>query len=326
MQKREVASIGVIIEREFQRYKRKEWGLVFAIAQICFYLYILPEIGQRTWPIVLDLMKQYDLQKWQIAFINTCFYNTFLYFFINFCFWIIYHIEHPFFEQYKIYDGQWPWKEDLNEWKELLRKSYTVVGINNFIVIPIAQMIVTIKDDYQVRYSFEMEDLPDWKTILWQILFSMWIQDFFFTASHWLLHKPFFYKKIHKLHHQYNQTIGFSAEYTHPFEFLFGNAIPFIIPAVILGQRMHYYTYIIWGTHRILNTVILHSGYDFPWLPNDMCLFYSNAQYHDYHHSHNVGNFGGMFSIWDTLIGTNHTYYKYIDERINVKNKQQKAD
>ncbi|CDW89890.1 UNKNOWN [Stylonychia lemnae] len=252
--------------------------------------------------------------------------STLLYFVQNLFYWIIYHIEHPFFEQYKVYDGEWPWKDDPKQWKELLRKSFVIILANNFIVIPITQMAASIRDNYQVKYSFEIQDLPDWKTIVWQMMFCMIIQDFLFSLSHWILHKPFFYKKIHKLHHQYIQTIGFSAEYMHPIEFVLGGAVPFVIPTLILGSKMHFYTFMIWGTHRITNNVIAHSGYNFPWIPNDMVLFHSSAQYHDYHHSHNVGNYAGLFTIWDTLIGANNSYYKYVDERNNAKLTNKKSN
>ena len=66
-----------------------------------------------------------------------------------------------------------------------------------------------------------MEHLPDAWTLAWQMIFCMWVQDFFNTLAHYIFHKPRFYKRIHKKHHQYNQTIGISAEYSHPIEFVF---------------------------------------------------------------------------------------------------------
>ena len=37
--------------------------------------------------------------------------------------------------------------------------------------------------------------------------------------------------------------------------------------------------------------------------------------YHNFHHSHNVGNYGSFFTIWDTLCGTNRHYFKYLANR-----------
>ena len=90
--------------------------------------------------------------------------------------------------------------------------------------------------------------------------------------------------------------------------------IPFVIPCKLLGPRLHMFTFIIWGVHRLLNTVYTHSGYEFPWFPTNLCLFWVNASYHDYHHSHNVGNFGSMFTLWDSLLGANKVYFKHIND------------
>eukprot|EP00347_Sterkiella_histriomuscorum_P015948 403355075 len=317
---KETVTVQKVIDREIQRYQRRgKTGIILAFIQIAFLLWIVPQMGQIFWPKLLDLMKIYNLEKWQISFINSFGWSAISYFLYNFIFWIIYHLELPFFEQFKIYDGDWPWKEDPQAWRELLIKSFKLVGFNNFVVIPVALYIITLKDNYQIKYSFEIEDLPNSFTLAWQMFFCMIVQDFFFFLSHWFLHKPYFYKRIHKIHHQYNQTVGFSAEYAHPFEFLFGNVVPFIIPCLILGSRLHYFTYFIWGSFRIANTVYVHSGYDFPWVPNDICIFYGNSTYHDYHHSHNVGNFGGMITLWDTIIGTNGSFFKYIEEKDRQK-------
>jgi sterol desaturase/sphingolipid hydroxylase (fatty acid hydroxylase superfamily) len=35
---------------------------------------------------------------------------------------------------------------------------------------------------------------------------------------------------------------------------------------------------------------------------------------HDFHHSHNISNYGGMFWFWDTVFGTNRAYYKFVSQ------------
>ena len=36
------------------------------------------------------------------------------------------------------------------------------------------------------------------------------------------------------------------------------------------------------------------------------------APAHDFHHSHNTGNFGGFFVFWDWVCGTNESYAKFL--------------
>jgi sterol desaturase/sphingolipid hydroxylase (fatty acid hydroxylase superfamily) len=79
---------------------------------------------------------------------------------------------------------------------------------------------------------------------------------------------------------------------------------------------MHFYTYIVWGNIRIGNGTYAHSGYDFPFFPLEILPFYSNSTYHDFHHSKSVGNYAGIFSLWDTLNGTNKIYYKSLEMKV----------
>lgn len=37
--------------------------------------------------------------------------------------------------------------------------------------------------------------------------------------------------------------------------------------------------------------------------------------YHNFHHLKNIGNFGSMFIMWDSIFGTNSYYYKEMDAR-----------
>lgn len=90
-------------------------------------------------------------------------------------FWVLYRIEHPFFEQYKIYPGEWPWKEDKKAWDKLFKDTIKVVLFNNLVLIPLAASLIVIKDNFKVKYSFAVEDLPDAKTLAFQIIFSMWV-------------------------------------------------------------------------------------------------------------------------------------------------------
>ena len=69
------------------------------------------------------------------------------------------------------------------------------------------------------------------------------------------------YKHVHKVHHTYVQSIGLCAEYAHPIEFIFGNMLPMAVPLMILGKKMHYFTFMAIGTEKIIGTTMDHSGY-----------------------------------------------------------------
>ena len=80
---------------------------------------------------------------------------------------------------------------------------------------------------------------------------------------------------------------------------------------IILGPRIHMTTIFIWQMWRILEAVDGHCGYDFPWNPFRVIPIQNSSSYHDYHHHHNIGNFGSLFGIWDTILGTNKSYKKF---------------
>lgn len=84
-------------------------------------------------------------------------------------------MEHPFFEQYKVYPGQWPWKEDPEGFEDLFWKTIKNELISNFLLIPVGGIVVLMKDGFEIKHSFRIEDLPDSWTLAWQMIFCMWI-------------------------------------------------------------------------------------------------------------------------------------------------------
>lgn len=79
---------------------------------------------------------------------------------------------------------------------------------------------------------------------------------------------------------------------------------------------MHFTTAFLWHALRGLESVEGHSGYEFSWSIFRVLPFGSDFAYHAYHHSHNVGNFCSIFTIWDTVFKTNSVYYTdYLSER-----------
>lgn len=135
------------------------------------------------------------------------------------------------------------------------------------------------------------------------------IEDFSFYWLHRALHTPLLYKHIHKLHHRYKQPNCWAVEYTHFLEYSLVSA-----PGIFLGPmllRSHVSTLWVWLVIRTLEGVDGHCGYDFWFSPFRYFPFRPGAQVHDYHHSHNVGNYGSLFTFWDTICGTNMSFQDY---------------
>jgi sterol desaturase/sphingolipid hydroxylase (fatty acid hydroxylase superfamily) len=216
------------------------------------------------------------------------------FFIANLVYCAIYSLNHPFFEQYKILKTErWPWIEDRQAWRNLMLKSLALVIFNGTVVFFTITYLLALITNFKLNHSLSVEDLPDKFTLAWQVGFLIYAEDVGFTCAHRLLHSPFFYRRIHKVHHTYTQAVGISATYAHPLEYAFGNMLPTGIPCLILGKRMHFFTFWVFILLRVTATTNGHSGYEFPWISWDMMPMRGTPSYHDYHHS--GGDFSGNF-------------------------------
>lgn len=83
----------------------------------------------------------------------------------------------------------------------------------------------------------------------------------------------------------------------------------------LLGNRVHFFTALMWTTIRIFETIDGHSGYEFSWSPYRLLPLSGSAKYHDFHHTNNIGNYGSFFTFWDTIMNTNKVYYKHLAKK-----------
>lgn len=221
-------------------------------------------------------------------------------------YWGIYRLKHPLFEQFKDSDRPWPWEYDP-EFRQKIIKGLKVVGFNNFILSPLFAYVMYLAGSIDTRTR--SEDLPAFWVYVAQVLFMMVCEDFAFYHSHRLLHHPKLYPYIHKLHHEFYDTISLSSEYAHPVEFVMGNLIPLGLGVTLLFGKAHLLSFLVFIALRLTETVESHGGYDFPWAITRFLPFGVSSKYHNHHHLKNIGNYGSFFIWWDSIYGTNSFYY-----------------
>ena len=86
--------------------------------------------------------------------------------------------------------------------------------------------------------------------------------------------------------------------------------LPGVVPAVLLSS--HFVVLAAFTALRSWQTVQSHAGYDLPWDPCNVWPFSGGSRRHDFHHSHNAGNYGGFFMFWDWACGTDAAYKRHL--------------
>jgi sterol desaturase/sphingolipid hydroxylase (fatty acid hydroxylase superfamily) len=296
-----------IIKADLNRYKRKGTGLIVAAFIAIAFLLGLPKLGELIWPTAMFITSSNS----HILFSAGVFISHIIASVGNHSlFALLYRIEHPFFEKYKLSSKPWPWNKDNKKWKIMFKKTMRVILINALVVFPI---VVSIEPFFAgVSYNKEIEGLPSSFELLWQLSFCMFCEDFTSYHTHKAIHHKWIYPYIHKLHHEYYMPICISAEFAHPVEFIVSNMLPSVIGPKLLGHRIHLFTVMIWTAFRTTETIEDHSGYEFSFSPYRFIPFCGSASYHDFHHTHNIGNYSSFFHIWDSVFGTNVAYFNHL--------------
>jgi sterol desaturase/sphingolipid hydroxylase (fatty acid hydroxylase superfamily) len=306
-------TLSEVLENDRIRYVRKGYGLITAIVLISAFFFLLPLLLK---PFYQDYVSLWGSPAVAMAF-GTMILDLVTFWVLNLGMYIVYHIQHPFFEKYKINMNPWPWNADREEWKLMLKRTLLTIVLNQFILLPFfayAEALIT-----GVPLTFEDQAFPDPLTLILQVTFFMLMEDMTFYFGHRLLHNKRIYRFIHKQHHEYNTTVGLASFYAHPVEFVLVNMFPATIGPKLLWGKCHIVTFWMWIILRTAETVDGHCGYDFSWSPYRLLPLSGGSQYHDFHHSHNVGNYGSFFSLWDTVFGTNSIYFKYLALREQQK-------
>jgi sterol desaturase/sphingolipid hydroxylase (fatty acid hydroxylase superfamily) len=218
-------------------------------------------------------------------------------------FWVLQHAERAgWWARHKIQPGA---KED----PALVREAITHAVASHGISVPLAAWFGY--DYFSARgMSFALAPL-DLGTLgsacctlaVWHALFDTW-----FYWTHRLLHHERIYKYVHKQHHRFKTPVGVAAVFAHPVEDLVVSLPSTFIGPLLYRPGSHFALFALYIGLRFHETVDAHSGYALPWSPwRWLGAMHGGAGRHDWHHSHQVGCYGG-FTFWDWFCGTDKAY------------------
>ena len=158
--------------------------------------------------------------------------------------------------------------------------------------------------------SFD-DETPSFLEVALHLAFAVIVDDTVFYWFHRTLHTPSFYSAIHKQHHKFRHTVGLATEFSHPIEDL-GNSLATMAGPLLLGS--HGSVVCGYACIKLWQSIDAHSSLVLPFPLSPWNLFFGMdcSGAHDFHHSHNVGNFGGYFIFWDWLCGTDAAYRRHL--------------
>ena len=209
----------------------------------------------------------------------------------------------------------WPWassREAAAKFWATTRRGAVLVTANILVVSYVALVgVAPVVRALHAETSFAVADLPSAYTTAAHIFFCLVVEDAMFYCSHRLLHTPYFYKRIHKMHHEYESVVGIASEHAHPIEFVVGNLGPVIVGPLLCNA--HASTLLIFLALRIAVSVEEHSGLSLPFSPFRVTPWAALSAGHAWHHSHVVGVFASQFCYLDALFGTDKAFLESLE-------------
>jgi len=142
---------------------------------------------------------------------------------------------------------------------------------------------------------------------LFPILFV--VHDTYFYFIHRLMHLPFFYRHVHKVHHRSTNPSPWAAYSFHPLEALleFG-----ILPLFLFTLPIHRTHVLLFFLAMIAYNVYGHLGFElYPrrFSQSRVGRWINTSVNHNQHHQYFTGNYSLYFLFWDRLLGTLRSDY-----------------
>lgn len=291
------------IKRQLSEFNHDTFWKVTGIVAFCLAIYLPWKFVSNFWWVVDSLAKD---EGWR-SFLTIYLHSSFMMFGLYAFYGLFYYLNHPLIERYKDNDVPWPWFIE-EDWKPKIWKAIWVNVFNHCGLTGLVGLVGVWSGS--ARFLMTAEEVPTFLVYISQVFFLMMVEDTIFFWSHRTLHQPWLYPYIHKIHHEFYNSIVLTCEYAHPIEYILGNSLPSLIGCVLLGGRLHLLSMLVFITLRMIETAEAHSGYDFPFSLTKHLPFSCTPHYHNHHHMVNSGNYGSFFMMWDSICGTNTHFYQ----------------
>jgi Delta7-sterol 5-desaturase len=149
----------------------------------------------------------------------------------------------------------------------------------------------------------DISAFPLWYLPLSVLLYLM-AHDTWFYWTHRLMHRPWWFKHAHAVHHDSRPPTAWAAMSFHPWEALTG---AIVIPALVFLLPIHIGALAVVLGIMTLMGITNHMGWEmFPdrMVNGKLGNWLITATHHQKHHEAYRGNYGLYFRFWDKICGT----------------------
>lgn len=301
--------VSTLLKMSLSDYRKNIKNHMLGLIGFFLAIYIPWRLRETVWPIIEQMIQNVG-GPGQFLFI----YSVSLNLSIFAAYTVVYWLGLPCIEQHKTNTVPWPWKLDPN-WKRLIPKMIFGYFLNQFVINFIAAFLQE-KLMGPLSFHTEKEKIPCFSVFFSQVMFFTLLEDFITYFVHRMFHHPFLYKRFHKQHHEYFNTLVYSYEYINPIEYAVSDIISNLGGPVLLGDRAHMFPVLVFMALQNLESSEAHSGYSFPFpvAPTRHLPFAALGSFHNHHHLINIGNYANTFMIWDAIFGTCVNYYEKREE------------
>jgi sterol desaturase/sphingolipid hydroxylase (fatty acid hydroxylase superfamily) len=210
------------------------------------------------------------------------------------------------------YLGFWKWKAEWSRQHRLQPKDFKASDIRREVFYSAVSLILytvifTVPFLSSVRpYTKLYDHVSDYGVAWWivSLIGLLVFNDTYFYWMHRFVHRPFWFQRIHRVHHLSTNPTPFAAFAFHPteafLEFIWIVPLFFIIP-------MHVGMTIIFSIISLLFNVMGHLGveiYPDRWRAHPVLGWLNRSTFHNDHHRLFRGNYGLYFTFWDRVMGT----------------------
>ena len=136
------------------------------------------------------------------------------------------------------------------------------------------------------------------------VLLALFAHDSWFYWTHRLMHRPWWFKVAHAVHHESRPPTAWAAMSFHPWEALTG---AFVVPVLVFVIPMHVSAVAIVLSIMTIMGISNHMGWEmFPraFVQGRLGGWLITATHHQRHHDAYRGNYGLYFRFWDKVCGT----------------------